>query len=213
MLLGRGGSEEPSGPTGPQRRKRRAYEAPGSREARFSHLFQRKDERCRRFDHSKSLWWDDLNHPEVYNESSGAGRRFRRKFRVPKVVVDKLVTEASKQPKWGDKPFGPGHGRGPARAPLVLKVLAALVYLGKGAGYEELETLSQVSVPTLQKFIPSFLKWLATTEFSKHVYLPHGQTLDSALHVYERLGSPGVCCSPCPPLPLPTPSPPLPGPH
>ena len=72
MLLGRGGSEEPSGPTGPQRRKRRAYEAPGSREARFSHLFQRKDERCRRFDHSKSLWWDDLNHPEVYNESNAA---------------------------------------------------------------------------------------------------------------------------------------------
>ena len=58
-------------------------------------------------------------------------------------------------------------------------------------------------MPILQKFIPSFLKWLATTEFSKHVYLPHGQTLDSALHVYERLGSPGVCCSPCPPLPLP----------
>lgn len=106
MLLGRGGLREPSGLAGPPRQKRRAYEAPGSRDARFSHLFQRKDERFRRFDHNKSLWWDDLNHPEVYNESSGAGRRFRRKFCMPKVVVDKLVTEASKQPHWAVKPHG-----------------------------------------------------------------------------------------------------------
>ena len=41
---------------GPRARKRRPHEAPGSRDARFSHQFPRRDERCRRFDHSASPW-------------------------------------------------------------------------------------------------------------------------------------------------------------
>ena len=112
---------------GPRARKRRPHEAPGTRDARFSHQFPRRDERCRRFDHSASPWWELMRHPDVYDESSAAGRRYRRKFRMPKVKVDELVAEASKQSRWADKPPGPGHGRGPARAPLVLKVMAALV--------------------------------------------------------------------------------------
>ena len=179
----------------PRARKRRPHEAPGTRDARFSHQFPRRDERCRRFDHSASPWLELMRHPDVYDESSAAGRRYRRKFRMPKVKVDELVAEASKQSRWADKPPGPGHGRGPARAPLVLKVMAALVYLGKGVDTEDLEDLAQISDATLKVFIPPFLKWLAHTEYHKHVYLPCGQALNNALGVYARLGMPGACCS------------------
>ena len=182
-------------PVGPRMRKKRAQEVAGSRDKRFSHDFSWRDERARRFDHAKSPWWGLIQHPDVYDETSAAGRRFRRKFRMPKVGVDALVLEASKQPKWGDKPPGPGHGRGPARAPLLLKVLAALSYLGKGCDMVDLEDLAHISVSTLQVFIPAFLKWLAHDEFAKHVHLPHGDALDKAMAVYARLGAPGACAS------------------
>ena len=182
-------------PAGPRGRKKRAQEVPGTRDRRFSLQFDWRDERARRFDHTKSPWWGLVRHPDVYDERSAAGRRFRRKFRMPKVCVDALVLEASKQAKWVDKPSGPGHGRGPARAPLLLKVLAALSYLGKGCDMEDLEDLAQISVSTLRVFIPAFLKWLAHDEFAKHVHLPEGEALDRAMAVYARLGAPGACAS------------------
>ena len=185
-LFGRVGAEPQQG------RKRRPFEAPGSRNARYAHQFPAKDERSRRFDHGKSVWWELIRNPQVADETSAAGRRYRRKFRMPKVKVDELVAEAQKVPKWADKPPGAGHGRGPARAPLVLKVMAALVYLGKAAEFEELEDLSQVSKSTLKAFIPKFVHWLAHTVYSKHVYLPSGRALDQALAVYARLGPPAL---------------------
>ena len=114
---------------------------------------------------------------------------------MPKVCVDALVHEASKNPKWADKPPGSGHGRGPARAPLLLKVLAALSYLGKGCDMVDLEDLAHISESTLKVFIPAFLKWLAHDEFAKHVHLPRGDALDKAMDVYTRLGAPGACAS------------------
>ena len=86
-------------PVGPRMRKKRVQEVAGSRDKRFSHDFSWRDERARRFDHAKSPWWGLIQHPDVYDETSAAGRRFRRKFRMPKVGVDALVLEASKQPK------------------------------------------------------------------------------------------------------------------
>jgi hypothetical protein len=158
-------------PAGPRGRKKRAREVPGTRDKRFSNDFSWRDERARRFDHSRSPWWGLIRHPDVHDETSAAGRRFRRKFRMPKVCVDALVHEASKNPNWVDKPAGAGHGRGPARAPLLLKVLAALSYLGKGCDMVDLEDLAHISESTLRVFIPAFLKWLAHDEFAKHVHL------------------------------------------
>ena len=124
-------------PAGPRGRKKRAREVPGTRDRRFCNDFSWRDERARRFDHTRSPWWGLIRHPDVYDERSAAGRRFWRKFRMPKVCVVALVHEASKNPKWVDKPLGPGHGRGPARAPLLLNAqgLGGSVirsYLGPG---------------------------------------------------------------------------------
>ena len=60
-------------PAGPRRRKQRAREVPGTRDKRFSHAFSWRDERARRFDHSRSPWWGLIRHPDVHDETSAAG--------------------------------------------------------------------------------------------------------------------------------------------
>ena len=62
-------------PAGPRGRKKRAREVPGTRDRRFCNDFSWRDERARRFDHTKSPWWGLIRHPDVYDERSAAGRR------------------------------------------------------------------------------------------------------------------------------------------
>ena len=73
-----------------RRRKTRAVEG-RSRAGRYEYTFQEGDLRRWLLDPSNSPWWDDLNHPEVGDERSRAGRRFRQKFRLPYAMVMKLL--------------------------------------------------------------------------------------------------------------------------
>jgi hypothetical protein len=177
-----------------QRRKRRKIEE-RARRGRFEYEYVEGDPARFRLDPSKSPWWADLNHPDVVDETSSAGRKFRHKFRLPYSEFTKLVTEAQKVDKWCDKPTGGGHGRGPGRHPLVLKVLAVLRHLGKGMDPESLEDGAQISCSTLQVFIPEFIRWMATTLYQQHVREPQGDHLKSSMKVYETLGFPGAYCS------------------
>ena len=63
-------------------------------------------------------------------------------------VVDKLMAAAQRKPEWADKPAGQGNGRGPARHPLILKVLAALNFLAKDQDPDDLEQVARISVST-----------------------------------------------------------------
>ena len=103
----------------------------------------------------------------------------------------RLVEKAQSKPQWKDKAAGGGHGRGPARAPLVLKILAAVRHLGKGHDPETLEEAAQISEAALRTFIGEFKKWLATDLFAELVRLPTEEELRRSLAVYERLGLPG----------------------
>ena len=175
-------------------RKRRKIEGQ-PRYGRYSYVFSEGDDRRFRLDPSKSPWWDLLNDPSVGDESSAAGRKFRFKFRLPYGMVMALVSEAQSNPAWRDKPPGTDHGRGPARHPLVLKVLAALRHLGKGLDPETLEEGAHISASCLKVFIPSFIEWLGTVVYSREVRLPTGEHLERSMKVYETLGFPGAYCS------------------
>ena len=123
------------------------------------------------------------------------GKRFRRKFRVPKAIVDGIVQRAQSVPKWTDKPAGPGHGRGGSRHPLVMKVLAALRRLAKGDDYESLEDASQLSETLLKSFIPEFIKWFKDTYYPEEVKLPTGPLTDHPKSAHSRvLCFPAVPC-------------------
>ena len=140
-------------------RKRRKVEL-RPRSFRYAHQYEEGDIRAIRLDPNKSPWWQLLEHPDVYDENSSAGKKFRHKFRLTRTMVDDLVAEASKVEKWADKEAGPGHGRGPPRHPLILKVLAALRHLGKGMDPESLEDCAQISESTLDVFCPLMELWV-----------------------------------------------------
>ena len=73
---------EPTAPT----RKRRAREA-GRRDRRHGDDFATGDMRGRMLDPTTSPWWDLLHHPDTIHERTAKGIRFRRKFRLPLVII------------------------------------------------------------------------------------------------------------------------------
>ena len=175
-------------------RKRRAVEIK-PRVGRYDYDFDEGDMRRWRLDADRSPWWAYINHPDVYDESSSAGKRFREKFRLPKVRFDELVAQAQNEPQFADKSGGSGHGKGPPRHPLVLKVCAVLRHLGKGMDPESLEDVAQISASSLKVFIPEFLAWMVRVIYPEWVKIPEGIKLLRSLQVYEQLGFPGAFCS------------------
>ena len=145
------------------------------------------------FDPSLSPWWKLMRRPGVRIQGTRAYNKFRRKFRLPLTEVEKLVAEAQTVKQFKDKPPGPGNGRGHARHPLLIKVLAALRCLAKGVDVEDVEDAAYISATTLHHFVPAFLKWIADTIYPRVVRLPEGEHLEKSLQVYEKLGHPGCC--------------------
>ena len=149
---------------------------------------------ARRLNSSESPWWSLINHADVRNVHSFHGKRFRRKFRLPMCEVDTVIEEAQKVDKWRDKPGGIGNGRGQARNPLLLKVLAALRHLCKGIDAETLEDVALISESSLDVFFREFINWMATVMYPKYIKLPDAAKLKASTEVYAALGFPGAYC-------------------
>ena len=147
-----------------------------------------------RLEPANSPWWKLVERAGVKDKGTRAYNKFRRKFRLPLVEVEKLVAEAQKVPKFKDKPAGPGNGRGPPRHPLLIKVLAALRCLGKGVDVEDVEDAAHISESCLREFVPAFIDWMAETVFPRVVTLPTGSHLQKTLGVFSQLGFPGAYC-------------------
>ena len=108
--------------------------------------------------------------------------------------------------RWDDRV----HSKGPKRAPLILKVLAALSYLGKASDLETLEELACISTSTLKRFVPDFCAWLASPAvYSKWVRLPTGARLDASLS-YDLWDADMMCVVPRAPTSPPIHQPPPP---
>ena len=121
--------------------------------------------------------------------------RFRNKFRMPRSSFDEIVAELQKLDSFKDKSKGVGHGRGPPRHPLQIKVLACLRMLGKGIDYDTVCEGACISEPAIKKFFHKFIQWLAGDFYQKWVQVPTGQKLQDAVDVFTRLGFPGAMCS------------------
>ena len=173
------------------RKERKKEEAP--RMPRNVGDFPKGDIRLWRLDPATSPWWQLIKKPGVDVVGTRAYNAFRRKFRLPLIEVTKLVDAAQLVEQWTDKETGQGLGRGPARHPLMLKVLAALRCLGKGCDPESQEDGSHISASCLKVFVPAFVRWLADDVFKRSVYLPEGQDLQDSLAVFSKLGFPGGC--------------------
>ena len=174
--------------------KKRYAKEVGGRDRRNAEKFAKGDERSRRLDPMTSPWWKLAHDPEVRNQGSKAAKKFRLKFRCPIEIVDEIMVQAKLVPEFADKPQGGGHGRGPSRHPLIIKVLAALRHLAKGDDYDSLEDAAQISASTLRAFTLKFLQWFKTTIYPVQVTKPTGAHLSNSMAAYTRLGFPGAYC-------------------
>ena len=79
---------------------------------------------------------------------------------MPRSSFDEVVAELQKLRSFKDKSKGMGHGRGPPRHPLQIKVLACLRMLGKGMDYDTVCEGACISEPVIKKFFLTFIQWL-----------------------------------------------------
>ena len=142
-----------------------------------------------------SHWTVLITNPFVYDESSYTGRKFRRKFRLPRKLVDDLCELAQRKEAFVDKPGGPGCGKGPPRHPFLYKLLGTLMMLGKGVDAETAAEAAQLANSSMSRFFKEITEWLGTEVYTKEVRIPTGIELTRALSAYELQGFPGACCS------------------
>lgn len=145
-----------------------------------------------RHDWTQSKWNGWLNDPRSYIEESYQGKRFRRKFAVPRAVFDALLAKTLAQPLLGD---GGEHLRGPRRVPARLKLLATLRLLKTGMTYEALEDSACLDELTIRKYFLAWTAWYCEHEYPKVVQLPDDDELCAAESIYAQCGFPGAWCS------------------
>ena len=75
-------------------KKRKVEEQP--RSLRYDHVFGKGEPRRARMQPERSAWWDLNRHPEVRDPASAKYRKFRRKFRLPMPLVDRIMEKAQK---------------------------------------------------------------------------------------------------------------------
>lgn len=136
--------------------------------------------------------WEELERPEVYDESSWDGKRFASVYGVPKKIFDELVQEAARHEHLeGKREHGDGR-RGPISKPLELKVAAVLEICQANLLFKTAERLYKISTSVLDNFFRDFMRAQVEHEYAKHVYVPETPTqVEAILSKHAMLGMPG----------------------
>ena len=146
-----------------------------------------------RLGHEKSEWWQVLKDPRTYDESSRKARKFRLRFRVPRVIFDKLLEQVEEAvDEDGNSIFGP---KGPCAPPIPLSMLllSVLRYLALGCPWDLIEELARVCETKLKTFYKTFTKWFLKTKYEGLVCI--GDWRKNIEPTFNRVGFPGCCGS------------------
>lgn len=149
-----------------------------------------------RWRHSAEAYDRLWNRARGEHPSQRDAKLFRRRFRVPVEVFERLLRRArSCGHKWATTKAKGDRGRGSWSQPLHLKLLAVLRILGRGLDYDTVSMESGLSEPLVANCFRDIVCWLATDVYDDEVKLPSGDELTKALEVFEKLGFPGAVCS------------------
>lgn len=112
------------------------------------------------------------------------GKYFRRRFRVPYSLFERIVT-ICRQYNW----FPESH----RSAPLELKILATLRKLGRGGCFDNLYDSCGIDEETLRVFYHKFCRHFSEALYTTYVHPPTTQEeISKVTEVYKRLGFPGA---------------------
>jgi hypothetical protein len=128
-----------------------------------------------------------LQDPRIKDPKSDEGKLFRRRFRVPFPIFERL-TQIAVELGFPLRPRGANGRRG---VPLELKVLGVLRVLGRGTCFDGIQELSKASAEVMRTFFHKFCRLFSEKYFAQYVHPPEGDEIASVMRVYERQGLPG----------------------
>ena len=130
-----------------------------------------------------------LENPRVQEKGTWWFTEFRKKFRVPPDMFEKLYEETVAGP-FGDT--NERH-RGPRRVQLRLKMMAALRILATGAGFDAFEEVAGHDKETQRRFFHRWMKWLSENVVDRYVFWPTSDAdVERNTSAYAKLGFPGA---------------------
>lgn len=116
------------------------------------------------------------------------GKLFRKRFRVPYPLFEKMVQMTRDAGWFSEKP----NCAGTPSAPLELKILAVLRVLGRGYCFDGVEELCLISAENLRMFFRKFVTLFSKEYFSKYCAHPQSpEEIERAMGVFTQLGLPG----------------------
>ena len=154
---------------------------------RFKVFQQRIHERRPKY--MESTWGRILTNPRFKDPSDRrGGKLFRRRFRVPYPMFEKLV-EITRENHWfSERPDCTGR----PSAPLELKILAVLRVLGRGYCFDGVEELCFISAEIIRNFFNKFCELFAAKFFNEYCNYPQTkEEIKKTTDIYARMGLPG----------------------
>ena len=128
-----------------------------------------------------------LESPAVKDPLSREGKYFRRRFRVPYPIFERLLSLV-REMKW----YGESH----RSIRLELKMLAVLRRLGRGGSFDDCWDGSGMGEETVRLFFHDFCDKFAQALYHVYVKPPDSaEDLNKVTTIYKLLGFPGACGS------------------
>lgn len=116
---------------------------------------KRKRVATQRLNWAQSPAWILLQKGEYRDHNSADGKAFRRRYRLPGEIFDRIVS-ICKARRWFDIAETDASNR--ATAPIELKILGVLRVLGRGWVFDDLEEITGLKRETHRKFFHEFCK-------------------------------------------------------
>jgi len=136
-------------------------------------------------DYWTTKWGGWLEDPSTAVPGSRNYKKFVRRFRMPLLLFNDLVSEVVAHNVF-DMKYN-------SRIPVEIKCLIALRILGRGSCCDDMEEMSGVAESTCNYIFHQFIEGVATKLFSKYVYPPEMGTphFDNVTNTYAKMGFPG----------------------
>lgn len=132
-----------------------------------------------------SCWYDMLYNGECHIEDSNDCKTFRKRFRVPFVLFQKIV-DLCKERHWFQCHSTDAVGR--EAIPIELKVLGVFRVLGRGSCFDDIAELTNTSLHVHQSFFHEFCEKFVTL---RDEYISSQSDVQHVEHMYNSLGLPG----------------------
>ena len=139
-----------------------------------------------KIDYWETKWGKMFLDPNVGKPGTKAAKNFRRRWRLPKVVMDHIIERCREV-----NLFDISHPH-LVRVPLEFKVLMAIRVLARGNCADDIAELSDGHESTVNSVFKYFVRKFVYYFYDEYVKIPTGADLEKTMDAYKEVGSPGA---------------------